>query len=123
MLVGFIGWPVVRLGKFEARPMTRLGQCLIIGGFGTAVFVPAVLLIAGRQAGIAQLRHGGLALNSDASLVMMFVGGIFLYMSIAVKRLSGGNPLRLKMFRACAFAAGAILLATNAYLIALRLAS
>jgi hypothetical protein len=100
MLVGFTGWPVVRLGKFERRPMTRLRQCLVIGDFGTAVFVPAVQLISGRQAGVAQLRHWGVVLNSDASLVMMFVGGLFLYMRFVAKRLSGGKPLRLKMFRA-----------------------
>src|ERR1700757_1178937 len=86
MLVGFTGWPVVRLGKFEQHPMTRLGKCLVIGGFGTALFIPAVLLISGRRVGVAQLRHWGVALNSDASLVMMFVGVLFLHMSFVAKR-------------------------------------
>ena len=122
MFVGFAGWPVVHLGKFKKHPMTRLGQCIAVGGLGTAVFVPAIFLIAGQWADVAQLRHLGSAFNHDASLLMMFVGGFFLYASVAVRRLPGRNPLYLKMFRVCVFAAGALLLATNAYLIALRLA-
>jgi hypothetical protein len=122
MFVGFAGWPVIHAGKFQKRPMTRLEQCIAIGGFGTAVFVPAIFLIAGQLANVAELGRWGSAFNHDGSLVMMFFGGLFLYASLVVRRLSAGNSLHLKMFRVCTFAAGSVLLATNAYLISLRLA-
>jgi hypothetical protein len=103
--------------------MTRLVQCIVIGGLGTAVFIPAVLLFLGEQAGVAQLRHWGVALNSDASLVQMLGGGVLLYTGLAAQRMKSGNSLHLRMFKVCAFAAGLTLLTTNAYLIALRLVS
>ena len=49
-IVGFTGKPVVHLGKFKARPMTRLGQGLVFGSVGMAILLPAVLLIVGQQA-------------------------------------------------------------------------
>jgi|GEM_PF-2453240 hypothetical protein len=120
-IVGFTGKPVVHLGKFKARPMTRLGQGLVFGSFGMAILLPAVLLIVGQQVGGVHLRQWSSALNRDASLLKLVIGAMFLYMSFAVKKLSTGNPLHVTMFKACTLGAGTTLLATSAYFIALRL--
>jgi hypothetical protein len=123
MLVRFTGKPAVHVGRFRLRPITRSGQCVIFGTIGAAVAIPAILLIASRYYGLPKMQHIGSALNTDASLVMIVVGGILLYISVATKTLSGGNPLLLKSFKICAFVAGMIEVIQNAYLIALRIAS
>jgi hypothetical protein len=123
LVVGLTGKPAVQLGKFRSRPMTQLGQSIVFGTLGAVLFLPAALLIVGREANLARLQHLGLALDTEASFLMMWVGGLFLYMGIAAKKLYGGNQSVLRMFRISTVAAGSILLATNAYLIRLRLHS
>jgi len=74
-IVGFTGKPVVHLGKFKARPMTRLGQGLVFGSFGMAILLPAVLLIVGQQVGGVHLRQWSSALNRDALLMIVALFG------------------------------------------------